>query len=143
MPDVRTKGIRQNQEDVVGQGGTPVAVNESSFTPDEVILDPNGPLAVQIPEGVGADTSRNSLGLADTLAAGTPEAQFAAAENDDEEVDTDFSAGIVGPPMHSVPELARTHDATVDVADLSPGARKDEPAEDEPNPEDHPDQPDR
>lgn len=123
MPDVRTKGMRHNKEDIVGQGGTPVAVNESSFAADEVILDPNGPLAVQIPEGVGADTTRNTLGLADAL------------ENDVDEV--------VGPDMHSVPELVRTHDATVDVADLSPGARKSEPAEDEPNPEDHDEQPDR
>ncbi len=61
------------QEDIKGQGGHNVVVNETQFKPDEVILDPDGPLAVQIPEGVGADTSRHTIPLADALAEGNQE----------------------------------------------------------------------
>lgn len=77
MPtDVRTRGASQVKEVIRGQGGTPVAINESRFVTDEHILDPNSPLAVQIPEGVGADTSLDGLALADTLAEGHVEAKF-------------------------------------------------------------------
>lgn len=119
--DVRRKGFTVVSEDIVGQAGTIVPVNESRFTVDEHILDPNSPLAVQIPEGGGADTSRHTLGMVDTLLAGTAEAQFAAAEAG-EEVDTDFNAGINTPDVYRESELVRTANPVVDVADLSPGA---------------------
>ena len=128
--DVRRKGFTVTSEDIVGQAGTIVPVNEARFVADEHILDPNSPLAVQIPEG-GADTTRNTLGMVDRLTAGTPMAQFAAAEND-EEVDTDFNAGLLTPDVYSETEVVRTANPVVDVADLSPGAElRDEVEDDE------------
>ncbi len=77
MPtEVRKRGVGQVKEIIRGQGGTPVAINESHFNTDEQILDPNSPLAVQIPEGVGADTSMDGIALADTLLEGHVEAKF-------------------------------------------------------------------
>lgn len=119
--DVRRKGYSVVNEDIVGQDGTIVPVNEARFTADEHILDPNSPLAVQIPEGVGADTTRGGLGMVDRLTAGTPMAQFAAAEND-EEVDPDFNAALLTPDVYRTTELERTADPVADIADLSPGA---------------------
>lgn len=83
--------IESRKEDTVGQGGTTVVVNETRFTPDEVILDPDGPLAVQIPEGVGADTSRHTIPLADALAEGAVE--------------------VVTYPVHAVPAAQRSADS--------------------------------
>src|SRR4051794_29086405 len=70
------RGAEVVREDIVGQGGTVVPVNEARFTPDQAILDPNSPLAVQIPEGVGADGSRTDLWLSNVLAEGHVEAKF-------------------------------------------------------------------
>lgn len=130
--DVRRKGYTVVSEDIVGQAGTIVPVNEARFVADEHILDPNSPLAVQIPEGGGADTTRNTLGMVDRLTAGTPMAQFAAAEND-EEVDNDFNAGLLTHDVYSETEVVRTANPVVDVADLSPGAElRDKVEDDEP-----------
>jgi hypothetical protein len=119
--DVRRKGLSVVSEDIVGQAGTIVPINEARFTPDEHILDPESPLAVQIPEGGGADTSRHTLGMVDTMMAGTAEEQFAAAA-EDRDVDSDFNAGVVTPDVYRVSELVRTADPVADIADLSPGA---------------------
>lgn len=130
--DVRRKGLTVVSEDIIGQAGTIVPVNEARFAVDEHILDPNNPLAVQIPEGVGADTSRHTLAMVDRLTAGTAESQFAAADND-EEVDSDLNAGVVTPDVYRESELVRTANPVADVADLSPGAElRDEVDVDEP-----------
>lgn len=132
LVDVRRKGFTTVNEDIVGQAGTIVPVNEARFVADEHILDPNSPLAVQIPEGGGADTTRNTLGMVDRLTAGTPMSQFAAAESG-EEVDSDFNAGLLTPPVYRETEAVRTANPTVDVADLSPGAElRDQVKDDEP-----------
>ena len=55
-----------------------VTVRETAIKLDTVILDPNHPLAVQVPEGIGADTTGDPNPLADAFAAGTAEDQFAA-----------------------------------------------------------------
>lgn len=57
-----------------------VAVNEFHITLDQPILDPNHPLAVQVPKGVGADGSEDEP-LSERYAAGTPEEQFAAGDD--------------------------------------------------------------
>lgn len=53
-----------------------VQVRETYVTTDVKILDPNDPLAVQIPEGVGASAVDRPNPLGEALAAGTPEEQF-------------------------------------------------------------------
>lgn len=50
---------------------------------DKIILDVNDPLAVQVPDGVGASTSGHASPMGETYARGTPEDQFAAAEKED------------------------------------------------------------
>lgn len=55
-------------------------VHEVRVHTDKVILDPNDPLAVQVPEGVGASTVGHLAPLGAALSAGTAEEQFAAAE---------------------------------------------------------------
>jgi hypothetical protein len=55
-----------------------VTVNESKVKLDQPVLDPNHPLAVQVPEGVGARADEDEL-LSDRYAAGTAEDQFTAA----------------------------------------------------------------
>lgn len=79
-PEIKNpKGVNVVSEDIEGQGGTPVAVREISVATDEVILDPESPLAVQIPEGSGADHSRHTNPLADALGEGHVEAKFGTA----------------------------------------------------------------
>lgn len=51
-------------------------VHEVVVHTDRHILDPNDPLAVQVPEGTGASTVDQVVGLADSIAAGTAEEQF-------------------------------------------------------------------
>lgn len=52
-------------------------VRETVVHTDKVILDPNDPLAVQVPEGVGASTVDHESALATALKEGTAEEQFA------------------------------------------------------------------
>jgi len=73
----RLLSIRKKGEEFVEEQG--YGLKESAFTPDEQILDPNSPLAVQIPEGSGADASEAGLRLAETLAEGHVEAKFGTA----------------------------------------------------------------
>jgi hypothetical protein len=81
-----TVKVYENQGVVQGQPQASVAdphdgqtyVHEVVVHTDKVILDPNSPEAVQIPEGTGAST----VGAAPTLSAlavGTAEEQFARA----------------------------------------------------------------
>lgn len=159
-PDIRTRGLDQRVEDIIGQGGTVVPVNETRYTPDQVILDPNSPLAVQIPENSDADRSRVTVPLHDALQSGHVEAIFDAgaaplpARSDVGEDDghtRDVASGEYGdydadmtrvetPPVHSLPEIVRTADPVFDVADVDPGKEaaeeQDHPAADEPNPAD-------
>lgn len=55
-------------------------VHEVVVHTDKHILDPNSPLAVQVPEGSGASTVDYVVGLADSINAGTAEEQFRAKE---------------------------------------------------------------
>lgn len=82
--------VTQVQEEVQGQ---PMAarpepddgvhlVHEVTVHTDRVILDPNDPLAVQIPEGVGASTVGHLSPLGEALQAGTAEEQFAKSDAD-------------------------------------------------------------
>lgn len=139
LVEVRKKGEQSVQGDILGQGETPVAVNESRFDLDEVILDPNSPLAVQIPEGSDADRSRIQLPFADALREGHVEAKFgteAAPEvryTDKGEVreqsggkhtPVPTSERVETPEVHNEPELARTLDPKVDVEKESPASSK-------------------
>lgn len=74
-PAPRQRGAQSDRE-VRGNASLATAINESSFVLDEQILDPESPLAVQIPEGVGADGSSITLALAETYAEGHVEAKF-------------------------------------------------------------------
>lgn len=56
-----------------------VQVSEVSVQTDTVILDPNHPLAVQVPEGIGATATDRPNPLAEALDSGTAEEQFASA----------------------------------------------------------------
>jgi hypothetical protein len=79
--------VIERKETVIGQPQARPAdphdgatrVHEVVVHTDRHILDPNDPLAVQIPEGVGASTIDYSVGLADAMRAGTAEQQFAKA----------------------------------------------------------------
>ncbi len=147
LVNVRKKGQDSVQGDIIGQGGTVVPVNESRFDLDEPILDPNSPLAVQIPEGVGADHSRIGLGLADALREGHVEAKFeqgvaplptssTSGTDQDEHVravgtepEGDFepkpvSEYVVTPDVHNKPEVERTADVKQDVEKDSPASSK-------------------
>lgn len=53
-----------------------VTVNESRFAADTVILDPNHELAVQIPEGVGADGAEEVRNMTFAHEGGVPEDAF-------------------------------------------------------------------
>lgn len=80
------KGERQGQPQAQPQDvhdGVHV-VHEVATVTDRVILDPNADNAVQVPEGVGATTAGHFSPLGEALKAGTPEAQFASAEERDE-----------------------------------------------------------
>lgn len=139
MPtEVRKRGADQVKEVIRGQGGAAVAVNESRFVADQQILDPNSPLAVQIPEGVGADTTMSRPALADTLAEGHVEAKFGTSAaplatgsdvNDDPEQPTaehepDWDR-VDSPPIHNKPALQRAledGEAVQDVEAQSPAS---------------------
>lgn len=62
-------------------------VFEAVAITDKVITDANSPLAVQVPEGVGASTYGHRSPLGEALSAGTPEEQFAQADEDEDEPD--------------------------------------------------------
>lgn len=142
------RGVEAVKEDIVGQGGTIVPVNEVRYTPDQAILDPNSPLAVQIPEGVGADGSRVDLQLGNVLAEGHVEAKFGTAaaptpaSSDAGDVaqapeHTPDTTLIVTPNVSNVPEVVRTADPVRDVADSDPtpvAAPEDDKKEEEPAP---------
>jgi len=77
--------VNHTEEEVQGQpqsaarephDGT-VLVRETAVITDEVILDPNSDKAVQVPEGVGATSTDRANPLAEALATGTAEEQFA------------------------------------------------------------------
>lgn len=102
MADIRRKGVNVTKENVIGQDGSVVPINEVEFAGDEVILDPNSPLAVQIPEDSGADTSGHVNPLAESLS---------------EDVD------VVTPDVHNTP-AAQRENATRDIRKESPGAEK-------------------
>ena len=53
-----------------------VTVRETHVVTDRVILDPNDPLAVQVPKDSGASSVDRANPLGEALAAGTPEEQF-------------------------------------------------------------------
>lgn len=53
-----------------------VTVNESSFQADTQILDPNHELAVQVPEGSGADGAAEVRNMTQPFESGVPEDAF-------------------------------------------------------------------
>lgn len=69
-------------DELQGQGQT-TRVREHHVVTDTVILDPESDEAVQVPEGVGADSTVEPIHVVEAHAAGTAEEQF-AAENGDE-----------------------------------------------------------
>lgn len=85
--------VFDRSDTIVGQPqATPAAphdgatlVREVVVHTDKKILDPNDPLAVQIPEGSGASTVGHESALATALRQGTAEEQFARAEKQDSE----------------------------------------------------------
>ena len=101
-PAPRTRSAYTERE-VRGNKDLATAINESAFIMDEQILDPDSPLAVQIPEGVGADGSSITLALAETYAEGNVEDRF---EN-----------GSAPLPIHSDPESSDNKDGVRSVAD--------------------------
>lgn len=79
--------INSNQSEVQGQAHGQVTppqhdgrhwVDETAVVTDRVILDVNDPLAVQVPEGVGASTAGHESPLAQALKRGAPEDVFSA-----------------------------------------------------------------
>ena len=139
--DIRVRGLDSRVEDIVGQGGSVVPVRETRYTPDQPILDPNSPLAVQIPEGSDADRSRINSPLHDALASGHVESVFDAgaaplpAQSDAGEAGentrtvgdaTPETPGdmdrVETPEVHNESEVRRTADPVADVADSSPAA---------------------
>lgn len=78
--------VTERKEVLIGQPQASAAaphdgstfVHEVHVHTDKVILDPNDPLAVQVPEGSGASTVGQSPALS-ALSDGTAEEQFAAA----------------------------------------------------------------
>lgn len=136
---IRKRGYDKVQEIVSGQGGTIVPINESSFTTDEAILDPNSPLAVQIPEGVGADHSLVGLEYADSLAEGHVEAKFGTVaapsatlsdRTEEDQPDAEFKPDwdrVESPDVHNTPELQRVAEekgVDQDVEAESPASSK-------------------
>lgn len=75
MAETTERGIKRNIEKVQGQGEE-VSVREIHYASDAVVLDPNSDLAVQTPEGVGADNSGHTNPFADALDSGHVEAKF-------------------------------------------------------------------
>lgn len=79
--------VFERDETVIGQPQSAVSAPHDGSTvikeivvhTDRKILDPNDPLAVQIPEGVGASTVGETSPLGRALKDGTAEEQFAAA----------------------------------------------------------------
>jgi len=76
--------INHNEEEIQGQpqsaardphDGT-VTIRETHVVTDRVILDPNDPLAVQVPKDSGASSVDRANPLGEALSAGTPEEQF-------------------------------------------------------------------
>lgn len=142
--EIRKKGVESRVEDIRGQGGTIVPVNETRFSPDEVILDPNSPLAVQIPEDSDADRSRIGLPLADALFSGHVEAKFGTVEaplpaasdasNESEHVraigddsgdeHTPDHERVDSPAVHNEPEVVRSAKVVQDVEKDSPASSK-------------------
>jgi len=86
MANETTVNIEHNEETVQGQPQSSqrdphdgqVTVRETHVTTDRVILDPNSPEAVQVPEGSGASSVDRQNPLAEALQAGTPEEQFSS-----------------------------------------------------------------
>lgn len=76
--------VSVREETVIGQpqaaAGEPhdgsTRVTEIVAVVDKPILDPNDPLAVQVPEGVGASTATHTSPLGEALKAGTAEEQL-------------------------------------------------------------------
>lgn len=108
---IRREGTAQGQ----AQGVQPAPddgrhwSDEVYVVTDRVITDVNDPLAVQVPEGVGASTSGHAGPLAEVYARGTPEDQFApksdesgsdtapAEETTEEETSSDTAASSDAP----------------------------------------------
>jgi hypothetical protein len=146
--EVRTKTAEIVREDISGQGGTIVPVHETVFAGDEAILDPNSPLAVQIPEDSGADRSRIAVPLGETLASGHVEAKFGTAAaplpvsseaGDDQPSEYVRAVGddsgaehtpdlerVETPEVHNETEVVRTAEVTRDVEAESPASSKSE-----------------
>lgn len=144
--DARRKGINVVSEDITGQDGSVVPVREITIATDEVILDPNSDLAVQIPEGSGADHSRHTNPLADSLGEGHVEAKFGTAaaplpsgsdagkvENEHVRAVGDDSGAehkadhdrIDSPETHNKPKTARVKNTKRDIRDESPEKKND------------------
>ena len=78
--------ITTREETIIGQPQASASsphdgatrVSEVVVITDRHILDPNDPLAVQVPEGVGASTYSHESLLGEALKRGTAEEQFAA-----------------------------------------------------------------
>lgn len=141
LEEVRTKGVKVVSEDIRGQDGSVVPVREIAVATDEVILDPESPLAVQIPEGSGADHSRHTNPLADSLGEGHVEAKFGTAaaplpsgsdsgESENEHIrsvgDTSGDEHVADhdrvdtPEVHNKPETQRVEKVARDIRDESP-----------------------
>lgn len=58
--------------------------DETYVVTDKVIIDVNDPLAVQVPDGVGASTAGHASPMSEIFARGTAEDQFAKANASDE-----------------------------------------------------------
>lgn len=142
--DVRYKGAEVVREDIRGQGGTVVPVHETYFAGDEAILDPNSPLAVQIPVDSDADRSRIESPLGAVLGEGHVEAKFdqgaaalpvssEAGDDQDEHVqavgapaaeyDADLER-VESPEVHNEPAVARDNNVTRDIEAESPASSK-------------------
>lgn len=76
-PAPRARGFQAERE-VRGNADRATSINESFAVLDEQVLDPEGPLAVQIPAGVGADGTEAMAALRSVYETGTVESQFAA-----------------------------------------------------------------
>lgn len=146
--EIRTKTAEVVREDIRGQGGMIVPVHETVFAGDEAILDPNSPLAVQIPEGSDADRSRIAVPLGEILAQGHVEAKFGTAaapvpvsstagdeqnsehvravgDDSGEEFTPDMER-VETPEVHNEPEVARSENVTRDIEAESPASSKSE-----------------
>jgi hypothetical protein len=134
-PAPRQRGFQADRA-IRGNKDLATVINESAAVLDEQILDPEGPLAVQIPEGVGADGSENVAALRSVYEVGTVEQQFergsanmpvhsdpdsldeedrkhvrAAGEAQEDEGTDDPFALAVETPVHSIPAVRREAEA--------------------------------